>query len=142
MANSYRCPNFPKIKPKKGTPSENRNPSQRSNQTQKSIFVKENLSFANALKGEHQMSPRSDAPSSASSEPETSQTPREKTPATTDGNNTHNHEGETFGFMDAIIELKKFFTDYPSLLELGRQLKYAKGTARIDVFYRHLINMK
>ncbi|GFX49708.1 hypothetical protein TNCV_4135561 [Trichonephila clavipes] len=67
--------------------------------------------------------------------------PREN-PTTTDGNNTHNHEGETFGFMDAIIELKKFFTDYPSLLELGRQLKYAKGTARIDVFYRHLINMK
>ncbi|GFT63167.1 hypothetical protein TNCV_4441261 [Trichonephila clavipes] len=141
MANSHRCPNFPKTKPKKGAPSENRNPSQRRNQTQNSTFVKENLSFANALKGEHQMAPRSDAPSSACSEPETSPPAREK-PPTDDRNNTHNHDGETLGFMEAIFELKRFFTDYPSLLELGRQLKYAKGTARIDVFYRHLINMK
>ncbi|GFT67991.1 nucleic-acid-binding protein from transposon X-element [Trichonephila clavipes] len=142
MANSHRCPKFPKIKPKKGDPSENRNPSQINNQTQNSIFVKENLSFANALKGEHQMAPRSDAPSPASSEPEASPALREKKPPTDDRNNTQNHDGETFGFMDAIIKLKRFFTDYPSLLELGRQLKYAKGTARIDVFYRHLISMK
>ncbi|GFV77715.1 hypothetical protein TNCV_1574641 [Trichonephila clavipes] len=102
MANSHRCPNFPKTKPK--------NPSQRNNQTHNSIFVKENLSFANALKGEHQIAPRSDAPSPASSEPEASPAPREKKPPTDDRNNTHNHDGETFGFMDAIIELKRFFT--------------------------------
>ncbi|GFU82823.1 uncharacterized protein TNCV_266201 [Trichonephila clavipes] len=84
MANSHRCPNFPKTKPKKGAPSENRNPSQRRNQTQNSTFVKENLSFANALKGEHQMAPRSDAPSSACSEPETSPAAREKPPLTTE----------------------------------------------------------
>ncbi|GFU14168.1 hypothetical protein TNCV_4167671 [Trichonephila clavipes] len=76
------------------------------------------------------------------SEPEATQAPREKKLPTDDRNNTQNHDGETFGFMDAIIKLKKFFTDYPSLLELGRQLKYAKGTERIDVFYRHLISMK
>ncbi|GFX81690.1 hypothetical protein TNCV_3726671 [Trichonephila clavipes] len=57
-------------------------------------------------------------------------------------NNIQNHDGEAFGFMDAILELKKFFTDYPPLLELGRQLKNAKGTERVDVFYRHLIGLK
>ncbi|GFY76935.1 hypothetical protein TNIN_77261 [Trichonephila inaurata madagascariensis] len=50
-------------------------------------------------------------------------------------------EAESFGFMDAILELKKFFTDYPSLLELGKKLKQAQGDERLDVFYRHLINI-
>ncbi|GFY43278.1 hypothetical protein TNIN_318991 [Trichonephila inaurata madagascariensis] len=49
-------------------------------------------------------------------------------------------EDESFGFMDAVIELKKFFTDYPSLLELGKKLRQAQGDERLDVFYRHLIN--
>ncbi|GFY41977.1 hypothetical protein TNIN_374091 [Trichonephila inaurata madagascariensis] len=50
-------------------------------------------------------------------------------------------ESESFGFMDAILELKKFFTDYPSLLELGKKLKQAQGDERLDVFYRHLISI-
>ncbi|GFY39218.1 hypothetical protein TNIN_386521 [Trichonephila inaurata madagascariensis] len=55
---------------------------------------------------------------------------------------TSGAENESFGFMDAILELKKFFTDYPSLLELGKQLKQAQGDERLDVFYRHLISIK
>ncbi|GFY43140.1 hypothetical protein TNIN_83581 [Trichonephila inaurata madagascariensis] len=50
-------------------------------------------------------------------------------------------EDESFGFIDTIIELKKFFTDYPSLLELGKKLRQAQGDERLDVFYRHLINI-
>ncbi|GFU78151.1 hypothetical protein TNCV_1306521 [Trichonephila clavipes] len=42
-------------------------------------------------------------------------------------------ESENFGFMDAILELK-IFTDYPSLLELGRQLRNAQGNERISTW--------
>ncbi|GFX64788.1 hypothetical protein TNCV_4682631 [Trichonephila clavipes] len=44
----------------------------------------------------------------------------------------------TFGFMDAIIELKKFFAENPSLIELGKQLRKAQPHEKIDVFYRHI----
>ncbi|GFY42370.1 hypothetical protein TNIN_294971 [Trichonephila inaurata madagascariensis] len=46
----------------------------------------------------------------------------------------------SFGFMDAVMELKKFFTDYPSLLELGKKLRQAQGDERLFVFYHHLAN--
>ncbi|GFX56897.1 hypothetical protein TNCV_3566691 [Trichonephila clavipes] len=67
------------------------------------------------------MAPRPDASSPANSEPEATKAPREKKqpPKSNDeSKKTQNKDGEAFGFMDAILELKKFFTDYPSLLEL------------------------
>ncbi|GFW97081.1 hypothetical protein TNCV_2697031 [Trichonephila clavipes] len=48
----------------------------------------------------------------------------------------------TFGFMDAIIELKKFFAEYPSLIELGKQLRSAQPHEKMDVFYRHIANQR
>ncbi|GFW79457.1 hypothetical protein TNCV_4953381 [Trichonephila clavipes] len=45
-----------------------------------------------------------------------------------------------FGFKDAINELRRFFLDYPYLLEMGRQFRYAKDEERIDIFYQNLIN--
>ncbi|GFY09368.1 putative RNA-directed DNA polymerase from transposon X-element [Trichonephila clavipes] len=79
------------------------------------------------------------------SEPEATEAPREKRqpPKPNDANQKpQNYDDEAFGFMDAILELKKFFADFPSLLELGRQLRNAQGTERVDVFYRHLISLK
>ncbi|GFT08119.1 hypothetical protein TNCV_3301421 [Trichonephila clavipes] len=91
------------------------------------------------------MAPRLDAPSPANSEPEAAEAPREKNqpPKSTNTNQKpQSKDDKAFGFMDAILELKKFIYDYPSLLELGRQLRNAQGTERVDVFYRHLINLK
>ncbi|GFV58893.1 hypothetical protein TNCV_1826011 [Trichonephila clavipes] len=48
----------------------------------------------------------------------------------------------TFGFMDAIIELKKFFAEYLSLIELGKQLRNAQPHEKVDVFYRHIANQR
>ncbi|GFU16773.1 hypothetical protein TNCV_4197281 [Trichonephila clavipes] len=79
MANSHRCPKYPKVQPKKGEASQNRNKNITRNKIQNPATVKENLSFANVLKGDHQMAPRLDAPSPANSEPEAAATPREKT---------------------------------------------------------------
>ncbi|GFV95170.1 hypothetical protein TNCV_1292881 [Trichonephila clavipes] len=36
-----------------------------------------------------------------------------------------------FGFKDAVNELRRFFLDYPFLLEMGRQFSYAKD----DIFF-------
>ncbi|GFU86255.1 probable RNA-directed DNA polymerase from transposon X-element [Trichonephila clavipes] len=78
MANSHRCPKYPKVQPKKGEASQNRNKNISNNKIQNPATVKESLSFANALKGDHQMAPRLDAPSPANSEPEAAEAPREK----------------------------------------------------------------
>ncbi|GFS89335.1 hypothetical protein TNCV_3400031 [Trichonephila clavipes] len=145
MANSHRCPKYPKVQPKKGEASQNRNKNIARNKIQNPATVKENLSFANVLKCDHQMAPRLDAPSPANSEPEAAEAPREKSqpPRSSNANQkSQSKDDKAFGFMDAILELKKFFSDYPSLLELGRQLRNAQGTERVDVFYRHLINLK
>ncbi|GFT69218.1 nucleic-acid-binding protein from transposon X-element [Trichonephila clavipes] len=145
MANSHRCPKYPKIQPKEEEASQNRNQNSKNNQIQNPAIVKENISFANALKGDPQMAPRLDASSPANSEPEATEAPREKrqTPKPNSTNQKpQSKDDEAFGFMDAILELRKFFSDYPSLLELGRQLRNAQGTERVDVFYRHLISLK
>ncbi|GFU85771.1 hypothetical protein TNCV_2906911 [Trichonephila clavipes] len=84
------------------------------------------------------MAPPPEKPEPTKSKPEATPIPpppREKRQT------LHLSENEFFGFMDAIIELKKFFTDYPTLLELDRQLKNAQGTERIDIFYRHLMSL-
>ncbi|GFY02294.1 hypothetical protein TNCV_3501761 [Trichonephila clavipes] len=84
------------------------------------------------------MAPPLDQSEPAKSKPEaTPQPPKENR----NKNSQKNVESENFGFMDAILELKKFFTDYPSLLELGKQLRKAQGNERVDVFYRHLISL-
>ncbi|GFS92115.1 putative RNA-directed DNA polymerase from transposon X-element [Trichonephila clavipes] len=133
MANSHRCPKYPKVQPKKGEASQNRNKNIARNKIQNPATVKENLSFANVLKGDHQMALRLDAPSPANSEPEAAATPREKSQPPRPSNTnkqSQSKDDKAFGFMDAILELKKFFSDYPSLLELGRQLRNAQGTEK------------
>ncbi|GFX35261.1 nucleic-acid-binding protein from transposon X-element [Trichonephila clavipes] len=137
LANSHRCVKFPKIKPKKGEASQNRNNPKVQNTFESSTAkVQNNLTFASALKGKQQMAPL-DKSESANSKPEaTPAPPKEKrqpiqTPT----------DDEPFGFMNAILELKKFFAEYPTLLELGKQLRNAQGHEKVDVFYRHIINL-
>ncbi|GFS67466.1 nucleic-acid-binding protein from transposon X-element [Trichonephila clavipes] len=77
LANSHRCEKFPKIQPKKGAPSLNRNKSQNSFNSDQSK-VKNDISFANALKGNHQMAPQIEKPVSADSEAETTPAPKKK----------------------------------------------------------------
>ncbi|GFY76800.1 nucleic-acid-binding protein from transposon X-element [Trichonephila inaurata madagascariensis] len=96
-----------------------------------SAKIRENISYANALKGDHKMAPPPEQTSNKSNE----------TPLGENRQPACAAEDESFGFMDAVIELKKFFTDYPSLLELGKKLRQAQGDERLDVFYRHLISI-
>ncbi|GFW28579.1 probable RNA-directed DNA polymerase from transposon X-element [Trichonephila clavipes] len=110
----------PKVQPEKGEASQNRNKNIARNKIQNPATVKENLSFANVLKGDHQMAPGLDAPSPANSEPEAAEAHREKSqpPRSSNANQTsQSKDDKAFGFMDAILELKKFFSDYPSLLD-------------------------
>ncbi|GFW30854.1 nucleic-acid-binding protein from transposon X-element [Trichonephila clavipes] len=146
LANSHRCPKFPKPKPKKGEASQNRN-SKKENNNNSNIFstssatVQKGVSFAKVLSNdkENQMAPPLDQTEPAKSKPEATPNPPPKEKS--NKNSPKNVASENFGFMDAILELKKFFTDYPSLLELGRQLRAAQGNERVDVFYRHLISL-
>ncbi|GFW38921.1 uncharacterized protein TNCV_1818621 [Trichonephila clavipes] len=77
LANSHRCEKFPKIQPKKGAPSLNRNKSQNPFNSDQSK-IKNDISFANALKGTHQMVPQTEKPVSADSEAETTPAPPPK----------------------------------------------------------------
>ncbi|GFW10580.1 putative RNA-directed DNA polymerase from transposon BS [Trichonephila clavipes] len=76
LANSHRCEKFPKIQPKKGAPL-NRNKSQNSFNPDQSK-IKNDISFANALNGNHQMAPQTEKPVSADSEAETTSAPQKK----------------------------------------------------------------
>ncbi|GFR01544.1 hypothetical protein TNCT_348541 [Trichonephila clavata] len=60
------------------------------------------------------------------------------TPPSTDNDNDNCTE-KPFGVIDSVLEIRKLFADSPFLLELGKQLKAAKGKDRIDVFYQHVI---
>ncbi|GFW53011.1 putative RNA-directed DNA polymerase from transposon X-element [Trichonephila clavipes] len=80
------------------------------------------------------MAPPLDKSEPAQSNPEATPTPPKEN---RNRNNPKTIESENFGFMDAILELKKFFTDYPSLLELGRQLRNAQGNERQSFERRH-----
>ncbi|GFY05985.1 nucleic-acid-binding protein from transposon X-element [Trichonephila clavipes] len=64
------------------------------------------------------------------------------TPAATEEtpSNNENSNDKDFGFKDAIRELRRFFLDYPFLLEMGRQFSYAKDEERLDIFYQNLVN--
>ncbi|GFW49837.1 nucleic-acid-binding protein from transposon X-element [Trichonephila clavipes] len=121
MANWSQCEEFPKRKPRKGETIRNRNTSTETNKTSKQVTP--NLSFAAALSGA----------SNKNNTPGTSATP-EETPSINEKNNE-----KDFGFKDAINELRRFFLDYPFLLEMGRQFSYAKDEERIDIFYQNLI---
>ncbi|GFX46595.1 hypothetical protein TNCV_4550341 [Trichonephila clavipes] len=136
LANSHRCAKFPKIQPKKGAPSLNRNKSSNSFNSDQSK-VKNNISFANALKGNHQMAPQNEKSVSAVDEITPAPPPKKRSQ-----NVIENDDSGTFGFMDAIIELKKFFAEHPSLIELGKQLRNAQPHEKVDVFYRHIANQR
>ncbi|GFU52650.1 hypothetical protein TNCV_3134861 [Trichonephila clavipes] len=99
----------------------NRNTSTETNKTSKQVTP--NLSFAAALSGA----------SNKNNTPGTSAAP-EETPSINEKSNE-----KDFGFKDAINELRRFFLDYPFLLEMGRQFSYAKDEERIDIFYQNLI---
>ncbi|GFT31344.1 putative RNA-directed DNA polymerase from transposon X-element [Trichonephila clavipes] len=137
LANSHRCEKFPKIQPKKGAPL-NRNKSQNSFNPDQSK-IKNDISFSNALKGNHQMAPQTENPCRPTQSPRQLQPPKRKR----NQKEIENDDSGTFGFMDAIIELKKFFfAEYPSLIELGKQLRSAQPHEKVDVFYRHIANQR
>ncbi|GFW66349.1 nucleic-acid-binding protein from transposon X-element [Trichonephila clavipes] len=121
MAIWSQCEEYPKRKLKKGETIRNRNTSTITSKPSKPVTP--NLSFAAALSGA----------SNKNSTPGTSATP-EETPSTDEKSN-----GNDFGFKDVINELRRFFPDYPYLLEMGRQFRYAKDEERIDIFYQNLI---
>ncbi|GFX16691.1 putative RNA-directed DNA polymerase from transposon X-element [Trichonephila clavipes] len=139
LANSHRCAKFPKIQPKKGAPSLNRNKSQNSFNSDQ-FKVKNDISFANALKGNPQMAPQIEKSVSADSEAEATPAPQKKKKR--NQNVIQNDDSGTFGFMDAIIEQKKFFAEHPSLIELGKQLRNAQPHEKVDVFYRPIANQR
>ncbi|GFX83722.1 hypothetical protein TNCV_349861 [Trichonephila clavipes] len=124
MANWSQCEEFPKRKPRKGETIRNRNTSTESNKTSKKVTP--NLSFAAALSG-------------AAKQKSTPETPAatEETPSINENSND-----KDFGFKDAIRELRRFFLDYPFLLEMGRQFSYAKDEERLDIFYQNLVKSR
>ncbi|GFW18307.1 HTH_Tnp_Tc3_2 domain-containing protein [Trichonephila clavipes] len=77
------------------------------------------------------MAPQTEKSVLADSEAETTPAPQKKR----NQNVIENDDSGTFGFMDAIIELKKFFVEHPSLIELGKQLRNAQPHEKVDVFY-------
>ncbi|GFU59996.1 hypothetical protein TNCV_3237781 [Trichonephila clavipes] len=121
MANWSQCEEFPKRKLKKGETIRNRNTAILTNKPAKPVTPK--LSFAAALSGA----------SNKNSTPGTSAA-TEETPSINGKSNE-----KDFGFKDAIHELRRFFLDYPFLLEMGRQFSYAKDEERLDIFYQNLV---
>ncbi|GFT58579.1 hypothetical protein TNCV_1250451 [Trichonephila clavipes] len=85
------------------------------------------------------MAPQTEKPVSADSEPETTPAPKKRK---RNQKEIESDDSGTFGFMDAIIELKKFFAEYPSLIELGKQLRSAQPHEKVDVFYHHIANQR
>ncbi|GFR25850.1 nucleic-acid-binding protein from transposon X-element [Trichonephila clavata] len=140
LANSHRCAKFPKPQPKKEDASQNRNLNKNLNTTAvndhkiiTSAQTRNNLSYANVIKGPQQMAPL-DTSKSVPSRPETL-VPRE---AENKNKKTDNNEEKPFGFIDTIIEIRQLFAEYPFLMDLGRQLRNAVGPEKVDVFYRHI----
>ncbi|GFU44934.1 nucleic-acid-binding protein from transposon X-element [Trichonephila clavipes] len=84
LANSHRCPKFPKPKPKKGEASQNRNNGNKNdnkNVNNSNIFsassaiVQKEVSFAKAVKNDKQMAPPLDKSEPAQSKPEATPNP-------------------------------------------------------------------
>ncbi|GFW82900.1 nucleic-acid-binding protein from transposon X-element [Trichonephila clavipes] len=79
LANSHRCVKFPKVQPKKGESSQNRNKPIKQNTFEPSTAkVQNNLTFASALKGKQQMAPPLDKSESANSKPDATPAPKKK----------------------------------------------------------------
>ncbi|GFU61740.1 hypothetical protein TNCV_4612181 [Trichonephila clavipes] len=127
MANWSQREEFSKIKQKKGESTLNHNTVNRTEANKTFKPVTTDLPFAAALMGAQ----------NENKKPGTS-VPTEETP--TPQINENNSNENSFGFKDAIIELRKFFLDFPFLLEMGTQFRNAKGDEKIDIFYQHLIN--
>ncbi|GFW63659.1 hypothetical protein TNCV_4329471 [Trichonephila clavipes] len=125
MANWSLCEEFPKIKQKKGEATINRNTVKRTEVNKTFKPVTPDLPFSVALLGGQ----------NENKKPGTSAL-TEETPQINENNSNENY----FVFKDAIIELRKFFLDYPFLLEMGRQFRNANGDERIDISHQHLIN--
>ncbi|GFS64171.1 nucleic-acid-binding protein from transposon X-element [Trichonephila clavipes] len=78
LANSHRCPKFPKPKPKKGEASQNRNNKIINNSnifSASSAIVQKEVSFAKAVKNDKQMAPPLDKSEPAQSKPEATPNP-------------------------------------------------------------------
>ncbi|GFX48821.1 hypothetical protein TNCV_902031 [Trichonephila clavipes] len=118
MANWRQCDY--KIKKKQGESTLNRNAVKRTEANKTSKSVTSDLRFTAALKGAQNENKK---PGTLA--------PTEETPQSNEN---------SFGFKDVIIELRKFFLDYPFLLEKDRQFRNAKGDERIDIYYQYLIN--
>ncbi|GFV19257.1 hypothetical protein TNCV_533001 [Trichonephila clavipes] len=97
--------NFPPKKQKKGETINNRNIIKGTEIKKPIKPVTPDLSFAAALSGAQN---KNKNPGTSAS--------TEETPRTNENNSKENY----FGFNDAIIELRRFFLDYPFLLEMGR----------------------
>ncbi|GFU90696.1 hypothetical protein TNCV_3089821 [Trichonephila clavipes] len=125
MANWSQCEEFPKNKQKKSETIPNRNIIKRTGIKKHFKPVTPDFSFAAALSGTHIKNKNPETSASA-----------EEAPRTNENNSNENY----FRFNDAIIELRRFFLDYPFLLEMERQFRNAKDDERIDIFYQNLIN--
>ncbi|GFW82545.1 hypothetical protein TNCV_1794381 [Trichonephila clavipes] len=99
MANSF-LPQFPQDQTKKGNPSENRK-----TPVKEAIKPKTPLKTFQCVKVNTRCHHDQTLPPRQVVEPETSKPPREN-PATTDGNNTHNHEGETLASWMQLLNSK------------------------------------
>ncbi|GFY09709.1 putative RNA-directed DNA polymerase from transposon X-element [Trichonephila clavipes] len=104
MANWSQCEEFPKRKQKKGETITNRNIIKETEIKKPFKPVTPNLCFAAALSG---------APNKNKNPGTLAAT--EEAPRSNENNSNENY----FGFNDAIIELRRFFFDYPFLLEMG-----------------------
>ncbi|GFX83323.1 hypothetical protein TNCV_2489791 [Trichonephila clavipes] len=121
-ANWRSCPAFPKIKAKKGAATENRNKVAPKTFTSKKANA--NLSYANAASNSQQMA-----------------APIEKNEPAKNSNSksVSNKEEENTspqGFISAMAEFRKFFQDFPGIIDAGKAFKNAKSSEdRLDIFF-------
>ncbi|GFW19927.1 hypothetical protein TNCV_866331 [Trichonephila clavipes] len=106
----FNSPKFVKKKPKKGETIHNRNTIKEPKIYKPSKPVTPNLSFAAALSGAPN---KNNIPGTSAAS--------EEAPTINEKNNEN-----CFGFNDASSELRRFFLNYPFLLEMGRQFRNAK----------------
>ncbi|GFY15050.1 nucleic-acid-binding protein from transposon X-element [Trichonephila clavipes] len=119
-ANWRSFPAFPKIKNKKGTATENR--IKNSPKTFTSKMANTNLSYANATSNRQQMT----API------------EQNEPANNNSKLDSNKKEENTspqGFISAMAEFRKFFHDFPGIIDAGKAFKNVKTSEdRLDIF--------
>ncbi|GFW12197.1 nucleic-acid-binding protein from transposon X-element [Trichonephila clavipes] len=121
-ANWRNCPAFPKIKNKKGAPAENRNKATPKTFTSK--LATPAISYANATSNSHQMAApidRTETAKKSNSKPESNK----------------KEEPTSFNeYISAMAEFRKFFKDYPGIVDAGKAFKNAKTNEdRLDIFF-------